>query len=230
METTSTTSEDSLHKESAYDKIKSNFASLMFSLQRDLEKRHSVGEVVNIVVFYNNNFDPILAECTNVPDVFRKVSQFVSFFYYDLLRYVIKQGGSDAIKKELHKYKDYFREFSKSRVVKCPSNIFSDRNIESPKNILVLVADKIYEDLTIYDLKKFKQRLNLILGNKLLKVLRIKRGSICLTFQVFEDRDFTITEEQRQALQREGVISITYGDHCFDIRTPGTLVVYSEFS
>ena len=205
-----------LYEES--NKLKMNFASLMFKMMEDLEQRLSVRQVVDILVFYENNFKGILVECANFSDVFRKLRDFVSFFDYDLLEHLIDEHGSDAIKKELDKYKGHFREFSKCRIVECPSNAFADHDSKSSGKVLVLVADRIIEDLTLDELKKFNRRVNKIMGNKLVKLVRVKGGSLWLTFQTFEDRNFIITEEQRQALQREGVISITYGDQHFDMK------------
>ena len=219
------------------DKLKFNFASLMLELKRDLERKRdldrrlSVEEVVDILVFYDKKFAGVFAECTSFSDVFHKVRDFVSFFDYDLLEHLIDRYGSDAIKKELDKYKDYFLEFSKRRIIECPSNAFSDHNSGSSENVLVLFADKIIENLTLDELKNFNRRVNKILGNKLVKLVRVIRGSICLTFQIFEDSNFVITEEQRQALQKEGVTSITctYGGRFFmKIATPvaGTYTKY----
>ena len=82
---------------------------------------------------------------------------------------------------------------------------------------MVLVAGKDFDALTLDDLKKFELRINKILSNKLVMLQCVKRKSISLTFRVFEDKNFNITEEQRQALQKEGVISITYGHQHFYI-------------
>ena len=99
--------------------------------------------------------------------------------------------------------------------------------------MLVLVADRIIENLTVDDLKKFKHTMNEIMGNKLVKVLRVKGGSVIITFRMFEveDENFVITDEQQQTLQREGVIRIIYGEKCFDIRAnprPGMGVSYTK--
>ena len=166
-------------------------------------------------------------ECTDFSSIFRKLRDFVSFFDYDLLEQLINEFGSDAIKTELDKYKGDFQVFSKRRVIECPSNAFADHDSGSPEKVLVVVADKNIEDLTLDELKKITCRINEIMGNKLVKVLRVKGGSICITFQIFEDRNFVISEKQRQALQREGVINITYEDRSYDIRTasPGIAII-----
>ena len=208
------------------DKLKFNFGSLMFDLQTDLEEKLSLEQVVNILVYYEKNFTGVFDDCNTFSKVFRKVRGFVSFFDYDLLEYLIKKYGSDAMKKELESYNSYFQEFSKRRVNECPSNAFGESDeCESSEQVLVLVADKIIEELTVDELKKFKRRINRVMGNKLVKVICVKGGSICITFRIFEERNFIITEKQRQDLQREGVISITYGDRYFEMQfTPSGIV------
>ena len=211
------------------NKLKWNFASLMFDVQMDLEKRLSVQQVIDILVFYDKNLAGVLAECTTMSVVFRKVRDFVSFFDYDLLEYLINKFCSDSIKKELELYNDHFQEFSKRRVTQCPSNAFDEGDgseCESSEEVVVIYADKNIEELTLDELKKFKRRINKILGGKLVKVKRVEGGSIRITFRIFRDKNFNISEKQCQALHREGVTSIMYGDHCsFDMRptapTPG---------
>ena len=212
----------SMLKENLYretNRLKFKFASLMLKVRKDLEERlpvKDVKDVADILVFYDKNFAGVFHECTDFSSIILKLSDFVSFFDYDLLEQLINEFGSDAIKTELHKYKGDFQEFSKRRVIECPSNAFADRDSGSPEKVLVLVADKNIECLTLDELKKFKCRMNEIMGNKFVKVLSVKGGSICIAF---EDRNFVISEKQQQALKREGVISITYGDRHYDIRT-----------
>ena len=202
------------------NKLKLKFASLMFNVENDLEKKLSVEQIVNILVYYEKDFDDILTECSSFAKVFRKVSHFVSFFDYELLEHLTDEHGSDAIKEEMETYIGYFREFSKRRVTECPSNAFADRDhSESSEQVLVVVADRIIEKLTVDELKRFNRRVSKILGDKLVRVLFVQGGSIYLTFLMIEDRNFTITGEQCEALQREGVTSVTHGDHCFNTGT-----------
>ena len=200
------------------NKLKFQFGSLMYDMVEDLEKQLSTEKIRNALVFYDSNFKNVLSNCTSFDSVFLKVREFVSFFDYDLLEHLIERFGSDSIKKVLDEYKGHFKAFAKRRVTECPSNAFDGGEQESSEKVLVLVADKIIKDLTVEELKKFKHRINSILGGKLVKVLLVKGGSICLTFRMFEDKNFTITEEQRQALLKESVISITYGNQYFNMQ------------
>ena len=216
------------------NKLKFQFASLMYDLVEDLEKRLSTEKIRKAfkLVFYDSNFKNVLSNCTGFDSVFLEVREFVSFFDYDLLEHLIDRFGSDSIKNELDEYNCHFEAFAKRRVTECPSNAFDGCERESSEKVLVHVADKIIKDLTVEELKKFKHRINLILGDKLVKVLFVNGGSIRLTFRVFEDKNFTITEEQRQALLKEGVISITYGNQYFDMqpKSAGTQIETFDWS
>ena len=197
--------------------LKYKFSDLMFCLQKHLEQRLVVDDVVIILESCDNNFKGVLNDCKSFTAVFRKVIQFVSFVDYDLLEHLIDTYGSDELKQKLKEYNNLFQEFAKRRVVECPSNAFSDSDCESAGKVYVMVADKNIEDLTLDELKKFNFRLQTIMDGKLVKLLRVKGGSIYLTFCTFENK-IAISEEQRQALWKEGVISIMFGDQHFDIR------------
>ena len=191
--------------------IKLEFASLMFDLQKDLEKTLPLEDLVSFLALYDVNYKSVLNNCGSYSEVFFTLrKEAVNFFDYNLLELLINKFGSDTLKVELERYRGYFEEYSQRLVVECPSDAFGE--CESSKKNLVLVAGKDFETLTLDDLKRFELSVNKILGNKLVMVLRVEGGSICITFRMFEDKNFNITKEQRQALQEEDVTSIIYED------------------
>ena len=210
--------EQSLLKEQLYQRLyhetkrmKLEFASLKVDIQQDLEDSGvEIEKIIDFLVGYDDNFETDISSCTRMSPLFRKIGKFVSFFDYDVLEYLIDKYGSDSIKKRLKEYEDLFEAFSKRRVIECPSDAFGES--EESERVVTLISDKVLDSLTLEDLKKFKYKVNSILGNKLIKVLRVEGGSVKITFRMFEIDKLIITEEQRLALQREGVISITYGD------------------
>ena len=198
------------------EKIKSEFTTLMFHLQRDLESVLPLETLVNFLILHDTHYERILENCDSFAKVFCTLKKLaVNFFNYNLLELLINTFGSDAIKEKLEGYIGCFRAFSQRLVIECPIDAFGE--YEPSENNLVLVAGKDFDALTLDDLKKFELRINKILSNKLVMLQCVKRKSISLTFRVFEDKNFNITEEQRQALQKEGVISITYGYQHFYI-------------
>lgn len=215
-------SEDHLSnlKERLYEetkKIKFNFASFMFDLRKDLEKSLETEDVVEFLVYYNKNLEPLLSNCNSLSDVLKKVRKFVSFFDFDLLEHLCDKFGSDDIKRKLQVYKDYFEAFSKRRVIECPSDAFGECG--ESEEVLILVADKTIEDLTVDELKKFKYRVNKILGDKLVRVLSVQGGCIIISFETFKMDEFVFTQEQKEALKDEGVTKISRGNQLI---YPGT--------
>lgn len=181
----------------------------MLALRKDLEQELETQDIVEFLVYYNKNLEPELSNCSSLSTVFMKVRKFVSFFDFDLLEHLCDSYGSDSMKKKLSDYKVSFATFSKRRVIECPSNAFGE--CEASEKVLIIVVDKVIEELTLDELKKFKHRVNKVLGDKLVKVLRVEEGSIVITFQTFEEVKFVLTQEQRKALEGEGVIKITLG-------------------
>ena len=205
------------------DKMKSKFASFKVAVQRDLESSGiEVETIVDFLVGYDDSFETVLSSCTRMSPLFRKIGKFMSFFDYNILEYLIENYGSDSIKERLKEYEGLFKDFSKRRVIECPSDAFGES--EESERVVTLVSDKTLDALTLEDLKKFKYKVNSILGNKLIKVLRVEGGSVKITFRMFEFDKFSITEEQRILLQREGVISITYGDQHIEILLSGEFI------
>ena len=200
------------------DKMKWAFSSLKKGLQHDLERSGiEVEEIVDILVGYDKHFKTVLSNCTRMSPLFREIGEYMSFFDYNILEYLIDEYGSDTIKKRLKKYEDEFEDFSKRRVIECPSNAFGES--EKSEKVVKLISDKELDKLTVADLRKFKQRVYRILGYKLIKVVKVEGGSVKITFRMFEIDKISITKEQRISLQREGVISITYGDQHIDLLT-----------
>ena len=213
----------SLLKEQLYQRLyhetetmKLEFASLKVDIQQDLERSGiDIEVVIDFLVGYDDNFETVISNCTRMSPLFRKIGKFISFFDYRVLEYLVDKYGPDSIKKRLKEYEVLLKEFSKRRVIECPSDTFGES--EKSERVVTLISDKILDSLTLEDLKKFKYKVNSILGNKLIKVLRVEEGSVKITFRMFEIDKFSITEEQRISLQQEGVISITYGDQHIDI-------------
>lgn len=208
----------SLLKERLYketEKLKFKFASLMFNLQKDLENRLQTEDVVNFLVFYDNKFEPLLSHCTRIAQVFIKVRNFVSFFDYDLLEQLIGELGSSTIKQKLKEYTESFEVFSKRRVCECPNDTFG--KVEESEKVCIIKTDQNIEILTVEEMKKLKYQLNQILDSKVFILLRVEEGCLQLVFRCFNQDEYTVTMEQVQALQKLGVISLTYGHQCIII-------------
>ena len=183
---------DRLYEET--NRLRLNFASLMFDTQMDLEKRLPVEQLVDIIVNRDVISEGVLAECTSFSQVFNKLSDSVSFFDYGLLKYLINHYGSDAIKKKLEIYIGYFREFSKRRVNEYSRNALSDHDSGSSEKILVFVADTIIENLTVDELRKFICSVYEILDSKLVLQVHSGGGRILIVIQLEIPGTYTIIQ------------------------------------
>lgn len=197
------------------NKIKMNFASLVFDLQKNMEEDSNFDDVVNLLIFYDKSYETLLCGCTKLNQVFRKISKFSSFFDFELMKFLIDKLGSSTLKQKSADYIESFQVFSKRRVCECPRNDFSD-DVEESDKVYVLKTDKIIEELTVEELKKLQYEMNKILGNKLKQVVRVEDGCVTLMIRTFGDVSFDITKEQLQALRKFGVRCISFGDQYFD--------------
>ena len=190
------------------NKIKREFSGLLLRLKQDIESTAKLEDVVSLLLFNykDKGFEEVMHACESLTEVLRQLSNYVSFFNFDPVKLLAHYHGSPAMKKKLKKYKIKFREYSKGRVCECPKNAFGE--VEKSDKIYKIKTDKILETFTVEDLDKLQHEIRKILGHKLLRLLKVEDGCIKLTFRVFNDDDFDISEEQKQALSNLGVISV----------------------
>ena len=212
-----------LYRES--EKIKTRFTSLMYHLQEDLQKNHELEEVISLLVFCDIPEEE-LRDCNTVRSVFIRIKKFSSFFDYQLVKILAKHLGSKASKRKFMKYKLHFQEFAKRHVCECPSDIFGESetaNDKRPGKLYAIKIDKSMEKLTVEDLDSLLYKMNEILGQKFLKVVKVEDGCVQVTFRAFSSSDFVISDEQQRALSSLGVITISCGSESVHISTVSSL-------
>ena len=195
-------------------KVKAAFACVVLDLQRDIQPS-KVKEVINFLGVYDGRFKNLLSDCDNMTQLFEKIIEHFSFFDFKLIKLLTKKFASMAVKRRLTKYKAMFKEYSKRRVVECPSDSFGD--YEKSEKVFVLKLDSILNSLTAEELRKMCNEIKSILNHKALRLLHVKDGCTELTFRGVEEEDFNIVEEQQQALRNIGVLCISYGENVLDI-------------
>ena len=213
-----------LYRES--DKIKTRFTSLMFHLQEDLEKNSKLDKVVNLLVFHGISEDEF-RDCNSIALVLRRIRKFVSFFDYQLIKILAKHLGSKVSKKRFSEYKLHFQEFAKRHICECPNDIFDESETagENPGKTYVIKIDKSIEDLTFEDLdpEKLQRKMNEILGQKFLRVMKIEKGCVQVTFSSFSSSDFVISDEQLRAMSSLGIVTISCGSESVHIPAVSSL-------
>ena len=203
-----------LYKES--EKIKKKFTSLTFNLQEHLEKNSKLEKVVNLLIFYDDTLEEELRMCDSITLVFHKIRKFISFYDYELIKILAKHLGSRKLKKKFSEYKMSFQNYAKCHLCQCPSDLFeSDSNTET--NYIIKIEDKSVEKLTMEQLKVFQLKMSEILGQKLLKLVKVEKGCVQVTFRTFSCSDFVFSDEQQRTLSRLGVVTISCGSESIHI-------------
>ena len=211
------------------EKIRTRFTSLIFHLQKDLETNNKLVDAINILIFYEDDLKGVICDCDSIALLLRKVREFVSFFDYKLLKILAKHlGSSEMIKKKFKKYKSHFQEFAKRHICECPSDLFgesktADSAVEKPRKTYVIKIDKSIEKFTLKELENLKCKMNEILGQKFLKVVKVEDGCVQVTFRIFSSSDFVFSDEQQRALSSLGVITISCGSESVHIPTVSSL-------
>ena len=202
------------------NEIKGVFGGLLLHLKQDMESTAKLEDVVLLLsqtyCSEDSDIKESLRACKSLAEVFNHLSDFVSFFNFDLVKLLTHHFGSPAMKKKLKKYKKRFQNYSKRRVCECPKEAFGKP--EESDNIYKIKTDKILDKFTFEDLKKLEHKISKILGHKLC-LLKVEDGCIELTFRVFNCNDFDISEDQKQALSDLGVLSVTCGQNVVIIST-----------
>ena len=203
------------------NEIKGVFGGLLLHLKQDMESTAKLEDVIFLLNqtcgSKDNDFKESMRACKSLLEVFDHLSDFVSFFNFDLVKLLTHHFGSPAMKKKLKKYKKRFQNYSKRRVCECPKEAFG--KVEKSDKIYKIKTDKLLETFTVDDLNKLEHEIRKILGHKLLCLLKVEDGCIELTFRVLNCNDIDISEDQKQALGDLGVLSVTCGQNVVVIST-----------
>ena len=154
-----------------------------------------------------------------IPKVFIALSNYVSFFNYDIVDQIITELGTDEDRQELQKYKDDFQVYAKRRIYECLPQ-FGPVSESDHADIFVKV-DSHYESYTVAELEDFQNRLSKLFrisSQGVLRLCRVEKGCFQLIFQVpsfVQQEIFPLSSEQERALVAEGVIKLTCGNYEF---------------
>ena len=154
-----------------------------------------------------NNLD----QCSTIPEVWRIIGDYFSFFDYDIIEQITSRLGTDEDKDNMKLYKTNFVRYARRRLVK--GNISSG----SGENLIVKL-DSTYDECEVSRLKLFEWNLCSILHlNKgVLKLCKIDDGCVELTFslpiQFITSDIFPLKADQEHALKSQGVIDLRCGN------------------
>ena len=156
---------------------------------------------------------------SSVPQLFLSLSDFISFFNYQVIEHIIKSLGTEEDKAKLQKYKEDFNQYAKRRIFECPPE-FGPVSDADHADIFVKL-DAQYDEYTVAEIEVFRHKLSEILrvsSESALRLCRVEKGCIQLTFQMptfIKQEIFPLSREQERALAAVGVIRLTCGEYQF---------------
>ena len=218
------------------NRLQSESRDIMFKFQHVvnvarkslMEQKVSVDELLSCLTILKT-FDPVtkdqlsqncysdLMKAETVPKVFIALSNYFSFFNYDIIDLIINELGTEEDKQELEKYKNEFQLYAKRRIHECPK--FGTVSEMGHADMIVKI-DSHYDNYTVQELWGFRKRLSEILRISLilLRLCQVEEGCLQVLFQVpsfVEQKIFPLSSEQERALVAEGVIKLTCGNYEF---------------
>lgn len=196
------------------EKLKRAFAGLVFDLSTHLDRNKKQEDVVQILKLFDDSKYENLSSCMSISEVISKILKHISFFDYEVIKFLIRKLGSGNIKGKLKKYIKMFHTYSSRRIVECPVGAFG--NVDETEIVYVLKTDQILEKLTVEEMRILQYMMCKILKRMLTKLLRVETGCVQFIFSGVEE-EFNITKEQKQALRNLGILSIRHGDQLEDI-------------
>ena len=123
-----------------------------------------------------------------IPKVFIALSNYFSFFNYDIIDLIVTELGTKEDEQELQKYKNEFQLYARRRVYECPQfGQFGPMNEIDHADILVKV-DSHYESYTVQELWGFRKRLS--------EILNISSAFVQSASYVTDQRQWTSVQKQ----------------------------------
>jgi len=160
-----------------------------------------------------------LKNADTIPKVFLVISDYFSFFNYDIIEHIIKVLGTPEDKAELQRYKEDFNRYTSRRVYECMPQVGPVS--ETHHADIFVKVDSRYDNYTLAEIKRFSKKLSEILcvsSEGVLRLCKVEKGCFQLTFQVpsFVQQDiFPLSREQERALASKGITRLTCGVYQF---------------
>ena len=167
-----------------------------------------------------------LQQSKTIEDVWLTISDYFSFFNYELVKVIALNLGTDDDKKKVESYEESFQIYAKRRIYECPSEFGSKLTAEEDSMDLIVKLDQTYDECEMSQLKTFVKKISTILELEygVMRLCRVYPGCYELIFQVpsivVQDSDvFPLTADQEAALKALHVLFLTCGGYKFFSRT-----------
>lgn len=156
-----------------------------------------------------------IKEAKDIMGVFEILSDYHSFFNYDIIAFIAKNLGMESDKKNLATYQAALETYCRHHVFECPS--YSSKSSRFP-DLILKVDPKVTESdkFTLKSLNRFKQKVvkTLKVTKYSLKLCSIKKGCLEITFQIpphIKEAIMPLSNDQNEALRHIGVQNVRIG-------------------
>ena len=229
-----------------YLSINQEYASFAISLRRSLKERNIFPVELADCLMELRGYEPLstsprekgirllenryseIKEAKDITGVFEILSDYSSFFNYDIIAFIAKHLGSESDKKNLATYEAALDIYCRHHVFECPS--YSSKNSKFPDLILKVDPEVTESDkFTLKSLRRFTMKVAraLKITKHSLTLCSIKKGCLEITFQIpphIKEEIAPLSNDQNEALLLLGVkqvrIAIPYhivGNFCMVI-------------
>lgn len=151
----------------ATHKIKRSFTSLVSDLQKSLENKCKLEDVIKVLIFYDKNRFESVSACKSLKEVIDRARAFNSFFDYDIIKMLSRTFGSRIDQKRITDYKLKFRNYCKKRICELP---VSD---EGEEKAYAIIIDRSLDYLTSEELQRLQYSMNKVLGHAFIPLLQV---------------------------------------------------------
>jgi hypothetical protein len=153
----------------------------------------------------------------SVIDLFLKLSDYWSFFDYELLTLIIERK-CPKLRDELEQYISDLEEYCQRRIVEVPAHMLAAKS--TSKNIVTIKYETEFYDITLNNIKHLQARLSLLLKTPL-RLLEIEEGCTQLMFDAActispltdkEKRQFPDLKIQRLCIKNPNCETVEYSE------------------
>jgi hypothetical protein len=178
------------------EEMQNNFAIIVSRVMASLEKNEVTCQKLKATFKFSsyNRLCTLFEEGMGVDDIFLKLSDYWTFFDYELLTVIIK-GRCPGLNDELEQYKSDLEVYCRRRIVEVPSHMIRAETIR--KNTVYVKYEKEFYIITLTDIKKLEAKLSKLLKTPL-RLLEIEEGCTQLVFDALHAVTLLYHEERCQ--------------------------------
>ena len=210
-----------------YLSINQEYASFAISLRRSLKEQNVSPVELADCLMELRGYEPLsnsskekgvcllenryneIKEAKDITRVFEILSDYSSFFNYDIIAFIAKHLGLESDRKNLATYESALETYCRHHVFECPS--YSSKNSKFPDLILKVDPEVTESDkFTLKSLRRFTVKVAraLKVTKHSLILCSIKKGCLEIMFQIpphIKEAIVPLSNDQNEALQHLGV-------------------------